>query len=57
MGCINFEKKLAYLALTKNDADREVPLTPEALESCIISLGLDMNSPCLWRECIQISLD
>ena len=28
---INFEKKLAYLALTKNGADREVPLTPEAL--------------------------
>lgn len=28
---INFEKKLAYLALTKNGTDREVPLTPEAL--------------------------
>jgi len=28
---INFEKKLASLALTKNGADREVPLTPEAL--------------------------
>lgn len=42
---INFEKKLAYLPLTKNGADREVPLTPEALGVLYKQLGTGYEQP------------
>lgn len=41
----NFEKKLAYLPLTKNGADREVPLTPEALGVLYNQLGSGYERP------------
>lgn len=42
---INFEKKLDYQALTKNGADREVPLTPEALGVLYNQLGSGYEQP------------
>jgi len=42
---INFEKKLAYLAHTKNGADREVPLTPEAIRVLYNQLGSGYERP------------
>ena len=42
---INFEKKLAFLALTKNGADREVPLTQEALSVLSMQLGAGYERP------------
>ena len=42
---INFEKKLASLALTKNGADREVPLTQEALSVLSMQLRAGYKQP------------